>query len=617
MSPSIKLTKQNIVLILILILSIILRFYHLDYQSLWMDEIYTMNVSNPAFSFEKLREEVVLREGFPYLYFLLLRVFYFFTEYLGLIARSVSAIAGVLGVYFIYLLGKEIFNKNAGLIAALLLCINDFHISYSQEARPYTLFVLFAIISFYRLSIYLKNTTLKNAIYYGLSVGLVLNINFFGLITVFSQSLIILLFIVISKKENAISLLKKSLISGLIGFVLFIPNYKILVKLLNFKSFWIPRPTEDALEVVFSKLLGNSEITLYLFSFIFFCYIYSIAQENTTKTTTESLRTSPLNFSFIVLFFWGVAFVGILIIKSYGETSLILDRYFITVIPVFLLVLAIGIELMKNNLLKIFLISSIFIFSLFNLIIVKKYYQNISKSQYREVSSFIIENNKNNEIVYTSLSYWYQYYLSNEKTKTNLIEKPLENVLMEMMQDSTKIKEFWYADAHVRPFNPSAETKEFLDANFYIENNFDGYDAWTKHFILLKNVSRNIDISKFLPLQINNGVQFNYNIENFETTKDNLKISGWAYFNEQDATDTKIEIVAIKENRAYRLFNEKVARPDVASYFKSDFDLSSSGFKSEINLTDLASGTYQIGIYLKTEKTGKEGLIVTDKTISK
>uniref|UniRef100_UPI00404B97A4 glycosyltransferase family 39 protein n=3 Tax=Flavobacterium sp. TaxID=239 RepID=UPI00404B97A4 len=612
----INLVKKNSALIFILLLATFFRLYNLDFQSLWMDEIYTMNVSNPSFSFEKLRQEVILREGFPYFYFILLRFFYFFTEYSGLAARSVSAIAGVMGVYYIYLLGKELRNKNVGLIAALLLSINDFHILYSQEARPYTLFFLFVIISFYRLSIFIKNTNNKNAIYYGLSVGLVLNINFFGLITLFSQALIVLFFILLSKKENAVSLLKKSLISGGIGLLLFIPNYEILLKLLNFKSFWVPQPKEDSLTILFKQFLGNSEITLFLFGLIFFYYFYKLACENSEKIEIDSIKKSNLNFSFIVLFFWITTFVGVLIMKSYGETSLILDRYFITTIPVLILILAIGIDLIKNNLLKFLLITTVFIFSLFNLIIVKKYYTNVSKSQYREVSSFIIENNKNNEIVYTSLSYWYKYYLLNENTKTILVEKPLDNVIMEMMQDSTKIKEFWYADAHVRPFNPSEQAKEFLDANFYIENNFDGYDAWTKHFILLKNVNRNIDISKFLPLQINNGIPFNYNIENFETAEDYIKISGWAYFNEQDATDTKIEIVAIKEDKATKLLTQKNIRPDVTSYFKSNFNLSNTGFTSEMKLSNLESGTYQIGIYLKNEKIEKEGLIMTDKYIT-
>ena len=34
-----------------------------------------------------------------------------------------------------------------------------------------------------------------------------------------------------------------------------------------------------------------------------------------------------------------------------------------------------------------------------------------------------------------------------------------------------------------------------------------------------------------------------------------------------------------------------------------------------MKLSNLESGTYQIGIYLKNEKTEKEGLIMTDKYI--
>ena len=148
-----NLLKGNYQIIIILIIAIILRFYHLDFQSLWMDEIYTMNVSSPKLTFKELHDVVVEKEGFPYLYFVLLRLLYSITEYSGLIARMLSSVAGVVGVYYIYILGKHLYNRNAGLIAAFLLSINDFHILYSQEARPYSLFFLFAVVSFYRLSI--------------------------------------------------------------------------------------------------------------------------------------------------------------------------------------------------------------------------------------------------------------------------------------------------------------------------------------------------------------------------------------------------------------------------------------------------------------------------------
>ena len=52
-----------------LLLATILRLYHLDFQSLWMDELYTMNVSNPKLSWLEFHKQMLKREGFPHLYF--------------------------------------------------------------------------------------------------------------------------------------------------------------------------------------------------------------------------------------------------------------------------------------------------------------------------------------------------------------------------------------------------------------------------------------------------------------------------------------------------------------------------------------------------------------------
>ena len=47
MSQFISSVKSNKWIILILIVATILRLYNIDYQSLWMDEIYTLNVASP------------------------------------------------------------------------------------------------------------------------------------------------------------------------------------------------------------------------------------------------------------------------------------------------------------------------------------------------------------------------------------------------------------------------------------------------------------------------------------------------------------------------------------------------------------------------------------------
>ena len=114
-----------------------------------------------------------------------------------------------------------------------------------------------------------------------------------------------------------------------------------------------------------------------------------------------------------------------------------------------------------------------------------------------------------------------------------------------------------------------------------------------------------------------NGDSFLYNIEMFEITNNMIKISGWAYFDQQAATNSVIDIVLLKEGEkiAERLQTQKVIRTDVTSYFKSDFDLSNSGFVVASSILNLIPGKYHLAIYLFNKETKKEGLVVTDKIV--
>ena len=56
--------------------------------------------------------------------------------------RMPSAIAGVLAVFVMFLVGSELGSRREGLVAAFLLTTAWFPINYSQEARPYALLML-------------------------------------------------------------------------------------------------------------------------------------------------------------------------------------------------------------------------------------------------------------------------------------------------------------------------------------------------------------------------------------------------------------------------------------------------------------------------------------------
>lgn len=614
---AVRFFKENNILLLILILASALRFYHIDFQSIWLDEIHSINEANPNLSLSALYDVIMAGEQMPPLYFYSLYFLFKIFGYYTIVARVYSAIIGIVSIYAIYLLGKEMFNKKTGLIAATLLCVNSFHLYYSQEARPYIFLFLFTTFAFYYLVKFIKLPSRKSAIYYGLTSALMLHFHFFGLFVLFAQYLILLLFFILSKKEHRKQFFLHASISGLIALVLFSPAIKIFIKVTQIKEFWIPAPTIDVYTLIFKEFFGNSEMVLTLIGFLFLFYFLRLSKEKEAEVSYDSIINNKTIFCFVVFIPSIVVILLIPLIRSYLSIPMIISRYFITVLPLIIILISTAIYQLKNRIIKFGILSLFIIFSITDIVVVKKYYHNVNKAQFREATNFIINNNKKNEKVVSSLGWYMPYFLNNENVKYEIVDKSLDNYILEIQQDTINLKPFWYIDAFGREYKPNDVSLAFIDKYYYIENNYDGFQAYTKHFILLKDVPVTIDISKFKNLQQYNGDNFMLNVEAFENKNNIVNTYGWAYFENQEATKTEISTLFIKDGKATRLMTQKVARPDVTSYFKNEYNVDNSGFKSTYDISKLQPGKYQLAVYLINKETKKEGLFLTDKFIEK
>lgn len=134
----------------ILAASLLLRLISLN-QSLWLDEaINVLAVKNNSFWYVVTKYPIY--DFHPPGYFMLL---WFWTRLFGyseIWVRLPSVLLGVLNVWLVFLLGKKLFSKNVGLIAALLLAVNPLHIYYSQEARMYVLAAMAVSLSWLLLN---------------------------------------------------------------------------------------------------------------------------------------------------------------------------------------------------------------------------------------------------------------------------------------------------------------------------------------------------------------------------------------------------------------------------------------------------------------------------------
>lgn len=132
---------------LILLFSLLLRLIAIN-QNLWLDEA-TSALLVRDFSFSRILTEFSPGDFHPPFYYLFLKIWagLFGSTEVGL--RSFSLAVGIATVYVIYLIGKRLLTRKAGLLAALFLATSGLHIYYSQEARMYALSALLVASLFY------------------------------------------------------------------------------------------------------------------------------------------------------------------------------------------------------------------------------------------------------------------------------------------------------------------------------------------------------------------------------------------------------------------------------------------------------------------------------------
>ena len=133
-------------LVLILLLASLLRWYRIEAQSLWNDEGTSVALA--------ARDLAAITRGaandiHPPLYYYALHFWIRCSGNSELAVRSLSALLGTMLVLMAFVLGRSLAGGEVGLIAALLAALSPFQIYYSQETRMYILSAFLAALSAY------------------------------------------------------------------------------------------------------------------------------------------------------------------------------------------------------------------------------------------------------------------------------------------------------------------------------------------------------------------------------------------------------------------------------------------------------------------------------------
>lgn len=198
-------------IILILILGFILRLVSSN-QSLWLDEAINVLAAKDL-SFWQFVSSYPVGDFHPPLYFGILWIWSHLFGYSEIFLRLPSIFLGLGTIYVSYLLGKDLFSKKVGLLAALILALNPLHIYYSQEARMYSLSAFSAVLSFYFLNKLLEDK--RWVWWYSFSIILCLYSDYLTYLVLPAQ----LIFIVLCKRKY----LREVLMGQIVGMIFLVP----------------------------------------------------------------------------------------------------------------------------------------------------------------------------------------------------------------------------------------------------------------------------------------------------------------------------------------------------------------------------------------------------------
>jgi uncharacterized membrane protein len=350
-----NINKKNAIILLIVIffLGSFLRFYNLDYISIWLDEAVSWDQSRHSF-YKML--VMTLNDNTPPLHnFILFFIIHTFgdTEFL---LRLPSALFGAANIIAIYWVGNLFANRNVALISSFLLAISGFHILYSQEARAYTLLCLISTIVVGSIAKILQDKSSNLWIFLS---------SFFSVLLLYSHvygsflylSLFFAMSVIFFQKIQTNSHIKKWLYLQTITIILFIPAAIFLIKNYVYsisKGFWITKLSFTSIfyvlrGITFDSLYKTELIGLLLYIFLII-YFFTVLKKlkNKNFNILNALKENTFQKDFLLLtWFVGPLTIGIMI--SMLGSSILHQRYLICILPSLIIMTSIVIDKLSEK----------------------------------------------------------------------------------------------------------------------------------------------------------------------------------------------------------------------------------------------------------------------------
>jgi 4-amino-4-deoxy-L-arabinose transferase-like glycosyltransferase len=381
------LNHYQIRILFLTLLGLLLRLFQLGEWSFWHDEALTVLLAQKPMA---QLIAITAADVHPPLYFLLVKGFLLVGQN-EFIVRLLSALCGAGTVFVLYLLGRDLFEEQVGLVGALIMAISPLQLFYAQEARMYTLLLLLIIFSSWCFVRALRYDRRLWWVLFVVGITLASYTAYFTFPVVAAMGLYVLL--VDKRRERVLHFL---FALGVVV-LLYLPWLSVFLVQTRaiLDSYWIARPHPLTLFTTLSAffigvtlspfwIAVSLSVTLLLI-FIVFSNVYHALK--------KGVDVQPL----IWLLLWGfVPLLGIFLISL--VRPLFQLRTVITAAPAFYLLVAWGVarvQYKRLNLLLFFPTLAVMFLSMFNF-----YFDPVfAKPAWRQAAHYVHEHTQPGDIV--------------------------------------------------------------------------------------------------------------------------------------------------------------------------------------------------------------------------
>ena len=381
------------------------NLYQIGAPSIWFDE--ALSVTRAQQSLPILWRIVSFTQPNMALYYVVLHFWLSFMNLSGLrateaVVRFPSAVFSALSSLVMYFLARRFFGSLLALFAATIYLLNTLRLTYAQEARAYTLQLLFLCLSWYALCVlFSSDLSRKQArlwwTCFVLSSVLAMYAQLFTELVLAAQALaMVMLFLVPNAWRTRVRRqVRPLLVSWLCIGVLIAPI--LYASRVGSKTGWLPIPRPRELYNLFLVITAQSRFLLALcaLAILVGLLVALLAAPLRGQNLLKQISLLPADEAAekqwqrhffqllplaIFLLCWLLCPIAVSYIISQKSTHLFSSRYLVVVVPPFLLLVALGMSALRWRIVQL-----LFGLCLLSLCLrhVPGYYQNAQVEDWR------------------------------------------------------------------------------------------------------------------------------------------------------------------------------------------------------------------------------------------